>query len=151
MVAAVVVPTIVVAAPEATTMAVVPVRGTKRCHAVAEAAVPVLAAAEVLTDGPATSMEVPQSEQKQKPAMAGNPSFSYLSLYLFLWPIRSGQNSADEEIQRLEVNDCFPLMWTAGIYITSTVGSTCRLQYLCLFGKDTTVRFAQRLDKSLIC
>jgi hypothetical protein len=61
----------------ATTMAVVPVRGTKRCHAVAEAAVPVLAAAEVLTDGPATSMEVPQSEQKAK-ASDGRESILFL-------------------------------------------------------------------------
>jgi hypothetical protein len=53
-------------------------------------------------------------------------------------------NLLTEEIQRLEVNDCFPLMCTADIYITSTVGSTCRLQYLCLFGKD--ILFALHSD-----
>jgi mannose/fructose/N-acetylgalactosamine-specific phosphotransferase system component IIC len=83
--AAVVAPTIVVAATEATTMVVVPVRGTKRCHAVAEVAVPVLAAAEVLNDGPATSMEAAAVLSCHKASKSkSRESIPFLPFYVLL-------------------------------------------------------------------
>jgi hypothetical protein len=99
----------VMAAAEATTRAVATARDTEYCSAVAEATVHALAAVEVpaevpaavevqaevpatssKTEGPmATSMEAAllschKTSEGKKPKMAGNPSFSHLSLFFLL-------------------------------------------------------------------